>query len=393
MSATSTAVPASPLPRLGTAQWAAVWATLAVLSACWLLTAEAGGGGGARWDRSVTINFGSLLLWALLSVPLVRAARRHPLHGRSAARGRRLRGLAARALLATAFAAAHGVLLTGILAATLPFASQADAYRVLLAHTLRHNFLFDLLIASLVLFADESLGWYHRFEQRRVETARLAEQIATERLTAARLRLRPSFVFRALDSIGHEIPREPARAERMVLQLAALLRSLLETGGEGVATAREELDFARTYLEVEQGRLGDRLAWSLEADPQALVFELPRLTLQPLLEAAVEAAESAAAPARVALRLRATAGHLRLEIEARLEGGAGPLPLTPVGDALAAARARLARSYAGAALRAECAPVEAGRVLAVLELAEPAEAESTESTPAAAGEEVVWSRS
>lgn len=385
--------PSTPLHRLGLAQWATVWTALAVLSACWLLTAEGSAQGGARWDRSVAINFGSLVLWALLSVPLVRAARRFPLHGRETSRERALRGLSAKALLALACALTHGVLLTGILAATLPFAPRLEGYRLLLSHTLRHNLHFDLLIAALVLFADESFGWYHRYEQRRVEAARLAEQIATERLTAARLRLRPSFVFRALDSIGREIPRDPKRAERMVLQLAALLRALLETGGDDAATARDELDFARSYLEVECGRLGARLSWSLDAAPGALAVELPRLTLQPLLEAAVEATESDAAAARVELRLHGGEGRLRIELEASRDPTSPPLETAPIHGALAAARARLERRYGGAELRSWCEPLAAGRVLAVLELIEPVVAESTQTTPAVAGEEVVWSRS
>lgn len=392
MSPEPAAPPATPLPRLGLAQWVAVWATLAVMSVCWLLTAEAGAGGGVRWDRSVTINFGSLLLWGLLSVPLVRAARRFPMHGAESSRWRLLSGLAARATLVGGFAFAHGVLLTAILASTLPVSAQLEALRPLLAHTLRHNFHFDLLIAALVLFANESLGWYQRFEQRRVETARLAEQIATERWTAARLRLRPSFVFRALDSIGREIPRRPERAERMVLQLAGLLRSLLETGGEGVATAREELEFARAYLEVERGRLDDRLVCSLDAEPGALDFELPRLTLQPLLEAAVEASESTDAPARIALRVRGGDGRFRVELEA--EGGEETANRQPAAlrEALAAASARIAHHAGGSILQTACAPDAAGRILATLELVPPADAEMTNVTPVA-GEEVVWSRS
>lgn len=383
----------SALPRLGLAQWAAVWATLATLSACWLLTAEASQQGGVRWDRSVVINLGSLLLWALLSAPLVRVARRHPLHGDGAAAPRRLRGLALKAALALACALAHVVLLTFVLVAMLPFELRLESYRPLLEHTLRHNLHFDLLIAALVLFADESLGWYRRFEQRRVETARLAEQVATERLAAARLRLRPSFVFRALDAIARAIPVDARRAEQMVLRLAALLRALLESGGEGTASAREELDFARAYLEVEQGRIGAQLTWELDAEQAALAGELPRLTLQPLLEAAVEAIERHGEPAKLTLRLRGEAEHLRVELDAAVAGLASPLEVATLGDALAAARARVARLRPGAALRTWCERPSVGRVLAGFELVEPTAAETNAAAPGAPSEEVVWSRS
>jgi hypothetical protein len=382
------------LPRLGLAQWAAVWATLATLSACWLLTAEAGQQGAVRWDRSLAINLGSLLLWAVLSVPLVRAARRHPLRAEAGSHSRRLVGLGVRTALAIACALSHGVLLTFVLVAMLPSELWLESYRPLLLHALRHNFHFDLLIAALVLFADESVGWYRRFEQRRVETARLAEQVATQRLAAARLRLRPSFVYRALDAIARAIPDDARRAEQMILRLAALLRNLLESGGEGVASGREELDFARAYLEVESGRLGDALDWRLDAAPAALAAEMPRLTLQPLLEAAVEALEREAPPARLAVTLAGDGERLRLEIEAALaEPTGGPLDPAALNDALAAAGSRLTRQRPAARLRTWCERPSPGRVLAGLELAEPAHHESDVATPAPPGEEVVWSRS
>jgi hypothetical protein len=378
--------------RLGPAEWVAIWLALAVLSGCWLLTAGAGSGGAARWDRPVAIHLGSLLLWAVLSVPLVRLARRHALADAPGA-PRRWRGLAARALLGGASAVVHSSALALALAATLPLASLAAAMGPLVAHTLRHNLHFDLLVAALVLFADAGLGWYRRLEERRVETARLAEQVALERFAAARLRLQPRFLFRSLAAIAGAVATDPDRAERLILDLAALLRSLLDSGEES-ACAREELDFARAYLAVECERTGGEFAGAV--DPAAdlpLDVELPRRSLQPLLAAVVDALGEPLAGASLVLRCDAPAGRVRFAVEAASAGARRDAAVPAVGEALTSIRLALEQRLDAREVRTWCEPRTERAIRAGFEFVPARRAEPAAARHAVRGEEVLWSRS
>jgi two-component system sensor histidine kinase AlgZ len=112
------------------------------------------------------------------------------------------------------------------------------------------------------------------------------EAEARARVRALQARIRPHFLFNCMNTIAMLTRRDPAAAERAVLDIADLFRANLSESRARIPLA-EEIDIARTYQRVEELRLGDRLRvdWNMEALPAAL--EVPALLLQPLLENAI----------------------------------------------------------------------------------------------------------
>ncbi len=109
---------------------------------------------------------------------------------------------------------------------------------------------------------------------------------ATSRLSALQARIRPHFLFNALNTVASLIPSRPEQAEQAVLDLSDLLRTGLKD--QPRHTVGEELELIRGYLRIEALRLGERLdvQWSLDDQPP---FEhtIPALLIQPLVENAV----------------------------------------------------------------------------------------------------------
>jgi two-component system LytT family sensor kinase len=69
--------------------------------------------------------------------------------------------------------------------------------------------------------------------------------------------------------------------------MAELYRRVLRLPERGTVALREELAMVRSYLEIEQVRMGKRLSFSLEGEPEALDTMVPPLLVQPLVENAV----------------------------------------------------------------------------------------------------------
>jgi two-component system, LytTR family, sensor histidine kinase AlgZ len=152
-----------------------------------------------------------------------------------------------------------------------------------------------------------------------------AMKLATEaRLSSLESRIHPHFLFNALNSISSLIRDDPARAERLLLQMSALLRFSLDSAQFRLVPLARELKVAADYLEIEQARFGDRLRYSFEVPPEMGNIEVPPLSLQTLVENSVKHAVGTRRQGGT-IRVRAHANGSRAVIEVYDDGpGFGP---------------------------------------------------------------------
>jgi two-component system sensor histidine kinase AlgZ len=106
---------------------------------------------------------------------------------------------------------------------------------------------------------------------------------ADARYLALQARIRPHFLFNALNSLAELIPSKPEVAEEMVIDLADLFRVGLDSK-QKLIPLKDEIEIVKGYLRIEEIRLGDKLLVNWEIPDNCLAAQLPRLTLQPLVE-------------------------------------------------------------------------------------------------------------
>ena len=129
-------------------------------------------------------------------------------------------------------------------------------------------------------------------EQRRTEQVRretvFREELSDAELRALRAQVNPHFLFNSLNTIADLTVTAPDQAEEMTLRLSAVFRYVLVNTDRHFTSLKEELEFARSYLHIEQTRFGDRLKVNLDIDPATLGQTIPTLLLQPLIENALK---------------------------------------------------------------------------------------------------------
>ena len=225
---------------------------------------------GMRPNTGVTVGQHLLrfYVWAAFSLLIYRFARRYSL-GPRAARARRLL-LHLPALLA--FSLAHVLLFTGVVwslglftAARMP--PDVFAYYRL---TFFGSLYSALLQCALVFAAAHAVLFYRDYQTGEARAADLRAQLAQAQLRALKMQLHPHFLFNALHSISALVLQDPPRANRMIARLGDFLRLTLEHSDEQTVPLREEVEFLRCYLEIEQVRFSDRLSVDYEIDPAAL---------------------------------------------------------------------------------------------------------------------------
>lgn len=150
-----------------------------------------------------------------------------------------------------------------------------------------------------------------------VEAKAAADQAALDSL---RRRLEPHFLFNSLNVLRATIRIDPVRARELVSHLAELYRYLLSHPED--APLRDEVNHARSYLEIESARLGaGRLSVNVSLEPDVELRIVPALLLQPLVENAVKhGISNRTGHGTVSIRGRLDAGELLIEIEDHSEG-------------------------------------------------------------------------
>ncbi|HEX5639668.1 MAG TPA: sensor histidine kinase, partial [Burkholderiaceae bacterium] len=126
-------------------------------------------------------------------------------------------------------------------------------------------------------------GFQHYYELR--ERA-FSPAVVEAKYQALQSRIRPHFLFNSLNAVLAVIRTEPAKAERMLESIAELFRAVMADTRK-LVPLEQEIELCRNYVEIEQTRLGNRLAvdWQIGAyHPRAKV---PQLLLQPVIENAI----------------------------------------------------------------------------------------------------------
>lgn len=143
--------------------------------------------------------------------------------------------------------------------------------------------LYDL--SSGLHYAALAAGESRAAESRAAEARTLAREAE---LQALRMQINPHFLFNSLNSIAALATQDGPRARDMCVRLSDFLRSGLGLGDRESIPLAEELALARSYLDVERVRFGDRLRVEEAIDADCEDCGVPALVLQPLVENAVK---------------------------------------------------------------------------------------------------------
>jgi hypothetical protein len=148
--------------------------------------------------------------------------------------------------------------------------------------------LINVICVVFVTHAYETVFLIKEREGDLLRVARLDRARAEAELSAFLAQVDPHFMFNSLNTLGHLIDTDPERAAAFNQDLAGVYRYLLRQRGRSLVPLREELGFARAYVELMKIRHGAALRCELP-DPTSMPGALlPPTALQLLIENAIK---------------------------------------------------------------------------------------------------------
>lgn len=282
------------------------------------------------WVEAISWSFLDWYLWAALSPFVFRASRHFPL-----GRGAPIRNVFVHLLLSVIFTVVHSTIYGTIVWNVRWIPAQDVTLTGLVQGLFFGKFHLGVVTYWVLVVLRHTFDFYTRYREEELRVSRMEAQLAQAQLQALRMQLHPHFLFNTLNAIAALMHRDVDAAERMLARLSDFLRLTLEAGAAHEVSLRQELEFLKRYLEIEQTRFADRLEVSVDVDPTALDARVPNLILQPLVENAI----------RHGIACSASAGHV--EIAAHRRNGALLLQVSDDGPGLTAGAAQPLREGVG----------------------------------------------
>lgn len=142
-------------------------------------------------------------------------------------------------------------------------------------------------LTMILIYLMVHVEYVRLLDRKRAELAESQEKLAESRTALMISQIQPHFLYNSLTAVDQLIRTDPPLARRALADFSTYLRcNLGSLKQNGLIPFADELRHVRAYLDLEQLRYGDCL--HVVYDIHAEKFDVPSLSIQPLVENAVQ---------------------------------------------------------------------------------------------------------
>ena len=148
--------------------------------------------------------------------------------------------------------------------------------------------LFSLSSNSIIIIMQDLLLLREKKAMIESENAQLKIKNIEATYSQLKQQIHPHFLFNSLNTLKTLIRKQPKDAEIYLKKLSDFLRASITLSNENVAKLSDELKFCLDYLELQKGRFGEALKYSIEIPEEARSGLVPVFSVQHLMENAIK---------------------------------------------------------------------------------------------------------
>lgn len=146
------------------------------------------------------------------------------------------------------------------------------------------NYLVASVITLIVTLAIHAFYFYKAYNENRVKEQKVIAGTASAKFESLKNQIDPHFLFNSLNVLSSLIEENPDNAQRFTTSLSKIYRYVLEQKDKELVSVEEELQFAKTYMNLLKMRFENSISYEIPTDFDSLEAKVVPLSLQLLLE-------------------------------------------------------------------------------------------------------------
>jgi sensor histidine kinase YesM len=146
------------------------------------------------------------------------------------------------------------------------------------------NYLVAMIITLIVTLAIHAFYFYKAYNENRVKEQKVIAGTASAKFESLKNQIDPHFLFNSLNVLSSLIEENPDNAQRFTTSLSKIYRYVLEQKDKELVSVEEELQFAKTYMNLLKMRFENSISYEIPTDFDNSEAKVVPLSLQLLLE-------------------------------------------------------------------------------------------------------------
>lgn len=161
---------------------------------------------------------------------------------------------------------------------------QGKTFSEFIANERIGNYQFGFWVTLNIVIIYHFIHFYNAYQQKKLKEQKVIAGTASAQFESLKNQIDPHFLFNSLNVLSSLIEENPDNAQRFTVSLSKIYRYVLEQKDKELVTVAEELDFAKTYMNLLKMRFENSITFEIPEGFDNLDAKVVPLSLQLLLE-------------------------------------------------------------------------------------------------------------
>lgn len=146
------------------------------------------------------------------------------------------------------------------------------------------DYQFGLWVTLTIVIIFHFIYFYNEYQKNKIKEQKVIAHTASAQFESLKNQIDPHFLFNSLNVLTSLIEENPENAQRFTVSLSKIYRYVLEQKDKELVTVAEELEFAKTYMNLLKMRFENSLTFEIPEQINNEDAKVVPLSLQLLLE-------------------------------------------------------------------------------------------------------------